>query len=221
MTDSDSSTDTGQQAADEQRPAGETDADPPMTRRQTLAMGAGVAATGFLGISLFDNVGIQHGGEQILASPSALNFDAKDFTVEESVTGAVDIALSDAATSGGSGSGVESTTPVREYAIGPAELANADYAQRHRYVPDGSTLTLTGWGCRTSAETSPTGLKLVLNVDGTDQLTVDGTAWTEQEAAVDGPADVYFQLDNQTGNNLTSDSTAADWAAASYEFTVE
>lgn len=114
-------------------------------------------------------------------------------------------------------------TPAMRMGVGPAQLPNGDYAQAWLRVEDGQTLNLLAWGSIDSNEDSPTGIELALMDSSTEVATASGVAWedpTDPIGSVDGPANVFVQVINNTGNDLTADSTAQDWAAAHFEYEV-
>jgi hypothetical protein len=114
-------------------------------------------------------------------------------------------------------------TPAMRMGVGPAQLADGDFAQAWIRVEEGQTLNLLGWGLIDSNEDSPDGIELALMNSGTEVATATGVAWDEPEdpiASVDGPANVFVQVINNTGSDLTADSSAQDWLAAHFEYEV-
>lgn len=112
-------------------------------------------------------------------------------------------------------------TPGTRVGIGPAQLVDGDFAQAWIRVEDGQTLNLLGWGLIDSNEDSPDGIELALKDSGTEVVTASGVAWNEPEdpiGSVDGPANVFVQVTNNTGSDLTADSSAQDWIAAHFEY---
>ena len=203
---------------------------PELTRRESMAAGAGSLSLAFLGFSMFENVSVKHGGTETATSAAAIDFNDDDFSVENDGD-EVAIALSDnvhkkidAANKSDTGSTGETGPTVQEYALGPAELKAGDFAQRTRYIPEGKSLTLTGWSARESEGLTPTpsGLKLVLVKDDTEVLRVDAPMWSSVNETIEGPADVYFQLENQSPGDFTAASEVpSSWAAATFQFEVK
>lgn len=114
-------------------------------------------------------------------------------------------------------------TPAMRMGIGPAQVANADYAQSWIRVEDGQTFSLMAWGLIDSNEDSPNGIELTLMDSTTEVATAAGVVWdepTDPIATISGPANVYVQVINNTGDDITSASTAQDWLAANFEYEV-
>lgn len=115
-------------------------------------------------------------------------------------------------------------TPSMRMGIGPAQLEADDFAQSWVRVADGDTFNLLAWGLLDSNEESPDGFELVV-MDSGEEITADnGINWNEPDnpiASVAGPANVFVQLVNNTGDDITASSTAQDWVAANFDFEVE
>lgn len=114
-------------------------------------------------------------------------------------------------------------SPVMRMGIGPAQLPNGEYAQAWIRVADGQTFNLIAWGCRDSDYASPDGIELTLMDADTEVAKAAGVEWNEPQdpiASIDGPADVFVQVLNNTGNDLTSDSSAQNWAAGNFDYEV-
>jgi hypothetical protein len=114
-------------------------------------------------------------------------------------------------------------TPAMRMGVGPAQLVAGDFAQAWIRVEDGQTLNLLGWGLIDSNEDSPNGIELTLMNSNTEVATASGIAWeepTDPIGSVTGPANVFVQVINNTGSDITADSTAQDWLAAHFEYEV-
>lgn len=115
-------------------------------------------------------------------------------------------------------------TPAMRMGIGPAQLEDGDHAQAWVRLEDDKTLDLLAWGLIDSDEESPNGIELVLMDSGEEVLSESGIQWQEAGdeplASVDGPANVFVQLVNNTGDDLTADSVAQNWAAGNFEYEV-
>ena len=116
-------------------------------------------------------------------------------------------------------------SPEMRMGIGPAQLEADDFAQAWVRVEEDETFQLMGWGLIDSNEESPNDFELAVQDSGEEVYANNGIAWETNDngdplASITGPANVFVQLRNNSGNDITASSAAQDWLAANFGYEV-